>query len=192
MLKINYLDIKHFKFFSDTERIELGEKNLLIFGENGSGKSTIYWALYTFLQSSIKSNSDIVKYFTQSTTSNINEKSLVNIYEPNDNNSYIKLTLNDGSNFLISKDTNSINTNNLSNTLIANANLASDFISYKYLFRFFNFLHRDDIDLFPLFSYEILQFLSRNTVNLSELWNDILTLIDSKPRKNDKVLNETP
>lgn len=190
MLKINYLDIKHFKFFSDTERIELGEKNLLIFGENGSGKSTIYWALYTFLQSSIKSNSDIVKYFTQSTTSNINEKSLVNIYEPNDNNSYIKLTLNDGSNFLISKDTNSINTNNLSNTLIANANLASDFISYKYLFRFFNFLHRDDIDLFPLFSYEILQFLSRNTVNLSELWNDILTLIDSKPRKNDKVLNE--
>lgn len=190
MLKINYLDIKHFKFFSDTKEIELGEKNLLIFGENGSGKSTIYWALYTFLQSSIKSNSHIAKYFTQSTTLNINEKSLVNIYESDDNKSYIKLTLNDESNFLISKDTSTINTNDASNTLITKANLASDFISYKYLFRFFNFLHRDDIDLFPLFSYEILQFLSKDTVNLNESWNEILRLAESKPRKNNKSFKD--
>jgi len=191
MLKINYLDIKHFKFFSDTEKIELGEKNLLIFGENGSGKSTIYWALYTFLQSSTKSNSDIIKYFTQSTTSNINEKSLVNIYESDDNKSYIKLNLkNIEPDYIISKDIGSINTNVTSDTLIAKTNLASDFISYKYLFRFFNFLHRDDIDLFPLFSYEILQFLSKDTVNLNELWNEILSLLKSKPRKNDKILNE--
>lgn len=192
MFKINYLDIKHFKFFSDTEKIELGEQNLLIFGENGSGKSTIYWALYTFLQSSTKSNTDIVKYFTQSTMSHINEKSLVNIYESDDNRSYIKLNLKNAtneSNFSISKDINTINTNDLSNSLIANANFASDFISYKYLFRFFNFLHRDDIDLFSLFSYEILQFLSKDTVNLSELWSEILTLLESKPRKNNKMFN---
>jgi energy-coupling factor transporter ATP-binding protein EcfA2 len=192
MFKINYLDIKYFKFFSDTDKIELEEKNLLIFGENGSGKSTIYWALYTFLQSSLKTDNAISDYFKQSTNESINEKSLVNIYESDDNKSYIKLNLKDSnteSNFIISKDISVINTNEASNSLIANANLASDFISYKYLFRFFNFLHRDDIDLFPLFSYEILQFLSKDTVNLSELWNEILTLIKSKPRKNDKVFN---
>lgn len=190
MIRINYLDIKYFKFFSDTEKIELEGKNILVFGENGSGKSTIYWAFYTFLQSSIKSNYDIAKYFTQSTTSKINEKSLVNIYESDDNKSYIKLNLTNNSNFCISKDVDAINTNDKSNTLISNANLASDFISYKYLFRFFNFLHREDIDLFPLFSYEILQFLSKDTNNMSELWNEILTLIDSKPRKNNKILNQ--
>ena len=137
MIRINYLDIKYFKFFSDTEKIELEGKNILVFGENGSGKSTIYWAFYTFLQSSIKSNYDIAKYFTQSTTSKINEKSLVNIYESDDNKSYIKLNLTNNSNFCISKDVDAINTNDKSNTLISNANLASDFISYKYLFRFF-------------------------------------------------------
>ena len=190
MIRINYLDIKYFKFFKKKKKIELEGKNILVFGENGSGKSTIYWAFYTFLQSSIKSNYDIAKYFTQSTTSKINEKSLVNIYESDDNKSYIKLNLTNNSNFCISKDVDAINTNDKSNTLISNANLASDFISYKYLFRFFNFLHREDIDLFPLFSYEILQFLSKDTNNMSELWNEILTLIDSKPRKNNKILNQ--
>lgn len=183
MFKINDLDIKYFKFFHDTEKINFNENNVLIFGENGSGKSTIYWALYTFLQSSIKPDNEIIDYFKESTDENINEKSLVNIFESDDTKSYVKLNLKNGdidSSYIISKE--DIDTNK-ADKLIENSNLASDFISYKYLFRFFNFLHRDEIDLFPLFSYEILQFLSKNTDNLNDLWKEIESLSKSKPRK---------
>jgi len=35
----------------------------LVYGNNGSGKSSLFWALYTFLQSSIKPNDDEVKKY---------------------------------------------------------------------------------------------------------------------------------
>ena len=60
MQKIKSITLRNFKYFygKETEqpqnKIELDKQNLLLYGENGSGKSSIYWALYTFLQSSIK------------------------------------------------------------------------------------------------------------------------------------------
>ena len=62
MQKIKSLTLRNFKFFYGTEtdypknKIELEENNLLLYGENGSGKSTVYWALYTFLQSCLKAD----------------------------------------------------------------------------------------------------------------------------------------
>ena len=51
MNKIKQIKLKHFKFFFGELNIDLERKHALIFGENGSGKSSLYWALYTFLQS---------------------------------------------------------------------------------------------------------------------------------------------
>ena len=51
MNKIKHIKLKHFKFFYGEVTIDLERQNALIFGENGSGKSSLYWALYTFLQS---------------------------------------------------------------------------------------------------------------------------------------------
>lgn len=42
---INYLKIDHFKAFLGTVEMAIDDKNVLIFGENGSGKSSIYQAL---------------------------------------------------------------------------------------------------------------------------------------------------
>ncbi|KAA6311888.1 hypothetical protein EZS27_037075 [termite gut metagenome] len=63
MKKINQIIFRNFKAFFGEELLTLNGKNLLLYGENGSGKSSIYWGLYTFLQSSGKTTQEIGKYF---------------------------------------------------------------------------------------------------------------------------------
>ena len=52
-MRITEIEIKNFKAFYGTYRIDLHKagKNLLIYGENGSGKSSLYFALKLFLES---------------------------------------------------------------------------------------------------------------------------------------------
>ena len=52
-MRITEIEIKSFKAFYGTYRIDLHKsgKNLLIYGENGSGKSSLYFALKLFLES---------------------------------------------------------------------------------------------------------------------------------------------
>lgn len=189
MYKIKKLDIKSFKFFKNIEPLTFNNKNILIYGENGSGKSTIYWALYTFFQSAIKENdAEIKKYFTL----DYNANSLVNIYEENEENSRIELLLSDDSGnfpdktFRISKSL--INTNK-EDTLIEKGCYTGDFISYKYLFRFFDFLHKEDIDLFKLFEYEIFHAVMISTKSLSNWWNEILELKALNPGPRSDGVN---
>ena len=52
-MRITEIEIKNFRAFYGTYRIDLRKsgKNLLIYGENGSGKSSLYFALKLFLES---------------------------------------------------------------------------------------------------------------------------------------------
>jgi energy-coupling factor transporter ATP-binding protein EcfA2 len=52
-VRITEIEIKNFKAFYGTYRIDLRKsgKNLLVYGENGSGKSSLYFALKLFLES---------------------------------------------------------------------------------------------------------------------------------------------
>ena len=52
-MRITEIEIKNFKAFYGTYQIDLRKtgKNLLIYGENGSGKSSLYFALKLFLES---------------------------------------------------------------------------------------------------------------------------------------------
>ena len=52
-MRITEIEIKNFKAFYGTYRIALRKtgKNLLVYGENGSGKSSLYFALKLFLES---------------------------------------------------------------------------------------------------------------------------------------------
>ena len=52
-MRITEIEIKNFKAFYGTYRIDLHKagKNLLVYGENGSGKSSLYFALKLFLES---------------------------------------------------------------------------------------------------------------------------------------------
>ena len=62
--RIKSIQLHNFKFFQQEDPIVLNSNNLLLYGENGSGKSSIYWAFYTLFEASLKENDDeIRKYF---------------------------------------------------------------------------------------------------------------------------------
>ncbi|MCC5612828.1 AAA family ATPase, partial [Nostoc sp. CHAB 5834] len=63
-MKIKTLAIQNFKAFGPEQRFDFDSENVLIYGNNGSGKSSVYYALYTFLQSS-SPGKNWQKYFDQ-------------------------------------------------------------------------------------------------------------------------------
>lgn len=54
MSKIKAIRINNFKFFGKSDPIVLDGRNLLLYGENGSGKSSVYNALYTLFEAASK------------------------------------------------------------------------------------------------------------------------------------------
>ena len=54
---------------------ELNGRHLLAYGGNGAGKSSLYWTLYTFLQSAAKDTPNVAKYFDDS-----GPQSLLNVH----------------------------------------------------------------------------------------------------------------
>lgn len=55
-MRITEIEIKNFRAFYGSYRIDLhkARKNLLVYGENGSGKSSLYLALKLFLESAVR------------------------------------------------------------------------------------------------------------------------------------------
>ena len=47
-MRIHNIEITNYKAFLGTHKINVGGKNLFIYGENGSGKSSLYYALKDF------------------------------------------------------------------------------------------------------------------------------------------------
>lgn len=196
MAKITTLHINNFKFFGESEPIDIGGKHLLIHGENGSGKSSIYWALYTLLECARKSDANIKKYFNKN-----HDRSLVNInadlISPDDWNSFISITLDNTNEYKVSiKD---LNINN--NELALESSQASDFLTYRFAYKIHDFRHGQDIEIFSLFFKEIFPYWkTRNALvvqkdtgtprkdirNLSIAWTylsrGLTTYYDSKRR----------
>ncbi len=152
-LRIKKIQIKNFKAFQNLN-VNLAGRHLLAYGANGSGKSSLYWALYTMLQSAGKSADQVQKYFDPA-----HKENLLNLHTAADTEGEINLTLqnDDGSvthSYAIAKDQHG--TANIPDIL--KANLASDFITYRVLYRFFHFSNSQTIDLWPVFEQEILPF----------------------------------
>lgn len=189
MSRIETLHIHNFKFFDEQKPIKLGGKHLLLFGENGSGKSSVYWSLYTLFEASVKYDVEqIKKYFKDATN---HEETLINIYADKiteaDNtehyNSFIKVVTTDTPpiNYEVSLLNTAINTN-------ANAvevNQASDFINYKVLYKFQDFWNGEPIDLANIFADYILPYIKFSSydiwregslqprTNAIEMWKEI-------------------
>jgi len=174
MRRIKELRIQNFKAFQQEEVFDFGKKgkNVLVYGNNGSGKSSFFWALYTLLQSSGKKDLDVQKYFEKYVASKIEtHQTLRNVYVDENEESFIKLTSIDT---LTSKEDtytishNVINTNNASDTIIQELNLASDFINYKLLHNFYGGSHKNEVNVWPVFEHNIFPFLSEGTKNWLE------------------------
>ncbi|MBS1764069.1 MAG: AAA family ATPase [Bacteroidetes bacterium] len=159
MKGIEKITIQNFKAFGAEKTFNLRGKHLLVYGPNGSGKSSLYFALYTILQCDTKPTAKIVKYFNRK-----EDENLLNVHEPWNKSSYIKLVLTDNK-----KKIYTLNNKGLSPTdvrqrpVLSEMNLASEFISHRLLINFYNFRNSKEIDLYQVFERDIFPFVQRET-----------------------------
>jgi hypothetical protein len=165
--------------------LNLGEgSNLLMYGENGSGKSSIYYALYSLLQSQCKDKNSI--YF------DINSpESLVNQHTKKAD---AKVEIQ----FLGSDVTYMISKNGYQESVAQPVSPLKDlngkcvFINHKFLFNVFSFRNSQFIDLFPVFIKDILPFtLTRDQSQyISQLYEGIIAGIEQKRKRTAKSYSD--
>lgn len=170
MKKLEYIVCKNFKcFYGTTEdpksnKIVLDGKNLLLYGENGSGKSSLYWALYTFFMSALRRDADVFNFFRSDS-----EKNWRNIYCQENEESSIKVKFQDQdaieiSNLKIYSEDDNIEEGRknkiATRNFVENTILLSDFINYKFIFKTFDFQNYQSVDLFFLFEKELFYYMN--------------------------------
>jgi energy-coupling factor transporter ATP-binding protein EcfA2 len=155
--RLHHIAITNFKAFREFS-LKLEGRHLLVYGANGAGKSSLYWALYTFLQSAGKKPLGCIgKYFDPA-----NQQNLLNLHEQKEaapKPGEIALTLRD---MATRNDTvyriSQADHGTFNQPAILKGDLASDFITYRFFFGFSDFRNSEKFDLWPLFEKEILPF----------------------------------
>ena len=166
-MKITDIEIKNFRAFPKTYEINLSKtgKNLLVYGENGSGKSSLYLALKYFIESGLDTNDESNKGNDFESHQNIF------VRDPG----HIKLSF--GADPQLQKDTYEWSKTVIETTdeLVIETAKASGFLDYKDLLGV-HYLQPDGeaVNVFDL----LVEILLTNTVNpvteqtLAEAWND--------------------
>ena len=170
-MRITEIEIKNFRAFRETCSINLHKKgtNLLIYGENGSGKSSLYLALKFFLESSEDDS-----YMS---------KNHQNIFTKGDDR-YIKLHIRADQQSKEHIYEWSQSTNEANDDLIIEASKTKGFLDYKALLET-HYVHRESgtVNVFEL----LIENLLANTVSvitgrsLAEDWDDLQPQF---PRRN--------
>lgn len=178
MAAISKITIDGFKAFPDNFPLELEGKNLLMYGENGSGKSSIYYALHSLLQSQCKDKND--KYFDPN-----HAESIVNQHTKKPN---AKIEVQ----FAGSGVTYSISHAGYHESVVQPISPLRDlngqcvFINHKFLFNVFSFRNSQYIDLFPVFIKDILPFTLTQDKSeyISNIYDDVIKEIKRHGRSN--------
>lgn len=180
MAKINRIDINGFKAFPSLHTIELEGKHLLMYGENGSGKSSIFYALHCIFNSYRKPDKG-KKYFDISNPQNLISRSFI----PKDESDkpYVAVNWADGDGNTFSSKVFEEGCEDLHEL----AELETYFVNHQLLNGFFNFTNSNSINLFPIFQREILPYKYINKQSLSLMYeqivNEALKLGNNSPTK---------
>lgn len=172
-MKIQTIEINNYKAFHGNYKINVGGKNLFIYGENGSGKSSLYYALKDFFQASIE---DI----------DLNELENIFLLDSKKGNAGIKVAFKlDGQRALkhyqFSGAANE--TRAAGDTSIRDANKLKSFLTYKHLLAIHHLKKDDDINLFDLLVNGVLKHFKYSLTNgkeLGELWREVESSIVKK------------
>lgn len=147
MKRITKIEIKNYRAFFDSYKIELGKaENLLIYGENGSGKSSLFKAINNYLVSS------------RNNTLTFNK----NIHQPSTKDGSVILTFSDVlplTHAIVQNTSQSLqfgsNTSNNNVQFIKDGDLIKGFLDYRNLLEVYN--HKEPIpNLFDLIVKELL------------------------------------
>lgn len=177
--RLHRIEIRNFKAFREFT-LDLEGRHLLVYGANGAGKSSLYWALYTFLQSARKPTAGVMKYFDPADSQN-----LLNLHEQSETlpkAGEIVLTLRD----VATKSENSYRISHAKHEThespeIVKGFLASDFITYRFFFGFSHFRNSQDFNVWPLFEKEILPFCRKTGGVACELEDQWRVLKEENP-----------
>ncbi len=156
--KINKIQIRNFKSFHGPFTLNINGKNLLLYGENGCGKSSIYWSFYTHFQACLKTQDQARKYFDATHAENIRNR----FANPGDESGLTVEFIEEDSKSTYSYDDSSTSCyiNDEGSMGFMNRTLrASDFMNYKFLTSLFDFRNSQDNNIFPIFEKEIFQYL---------------------------------
>lgn len=208
MATITKIEIEGFKAFPTKFSLDLPNgENLLIYGENGSGKSSIYYALHALLQSVFKDDKG-AKYFkvvedsSTGTGSIINSENLVNLYRVNEAiknefQPYVRLALDNGHVWRLDRS-GLISETGSSESEIRIINRNAFFINHSYISRFHSARNSEDIDLWNVFIKDILPFciIDSEEKSLADIFYDIIAEIPhgkkeiNNIKKRIKAFNE--
>jgi hypothetical protein len=167
-VKIQTIEISNYKAFHGKYEIMVGGKNLFIYGENGSGKSSLYYALKDFFQASIE---------------DIDLHALENIFisEDKKGSAAIKVTFKPGGqgrkglqSYQFSASVN--DSRSPTDTSIRDANKLKSFLTYKHLLVIHHLKKNDEINLFDLLVQGVLNHFKYSLTNgkeLGELWREV-------------------
>lgn len=173
MAAVEKIEIKEFKAFPTDFELKLDGKHLLMYGENGSGKSSIYYALHCLYQSSLKQDDGKKYFYLQNEDGSENEQNLIN-KNSLDENAYVKISL---LNHPWVYDVSKLGYRpKLLGGGLAHIPMECGFVNHKFLFQFFNFRNSEIINLFPVFIKDILSFyyIQEAGLHISEMY-DYLT-----------------
>lgn len=152
--RINNIRIKNFKFFKDEFVLNVNGKHLLLYGENGSGKSSIYWSFYTHYQSCYKlpTPEDAQKYFVVG-----NDQNLRNRFGTDAESSSIVIEyISDDHRTKKYEDSDvRCNTTAGEDMFMNFASGSSSFMNYKFLSSIFDFKNSEIPEIFAIFKSDI-------------------------------------
>ena len=200
--RINQIEVKNFKFFKNTFTLNIDRKNILLYGENGSGKSSIYWSVFTHFQAYAKEQAEAQKYFTANHSQNLRNR-----FVDESEGSYIKISFHDGNSetkSIVDSDVDYYPANEETLRFMRGTAMSSDFLNYKILSSLFDFKNSEDNQVFSIFEKEILPYIdfdepyqkidgtSTDIQNAGEWWGYIKRIINTEgviPRNEKKYSN---
>lgn len=183
-MRIQQIEITNYKAFLGTHKIKVGGKNLFIYGENGSGKSSLYYALKDFFQSSIE---------------DIDLNHLENVFVPagKAGKTAIKVVFKPNSQGQSRQNIYSFNTvtndaRSTGDTSIRDGNKLKSFLTYKHLLAIHHLKKDETINLFDLLVKGVLKHFKYSLTGgkeLGELWTDVEEEI-AKPTGKSFPINQ--
>ncbi|WP_444382948.1 AAA family ATPase [Prevotellamassilia timonensis] len=198
--RINQIEIKNFKFFKNTFTLNIDRKNILLYGENGAGKSSIYWSVFTHFQAYAKEQAEAQKYFTANHSQNLRNR-----FVGESESSYIKISFHDGhseTKGIVDSDVDYYPANEETLRFMRGTAMSSDFLNYKILSSLFDFRNSEANQVFDIFEKEILPYIDfdepyqkiddetpTNILNAGEWWGYIKKVINTEgaiPRNEKK------
>ena len=197
--RLDTISITNFKAFKNEQTIELNGKNYLLYGDNGSGKSSIFWSLYTLYQSCYKKEETKVRKYFDVT----NDENLLNRYVSNPDSSIVAtfMDVDNAANIKeIKMSNNDLSIVGTTDTFTIATVTFSDFFNYQKQSSLFDYCNSEDNDVFKPFLRDLFPFIKlRNKMvkidgnevdsdSAFEAWTYLVDAVDKELKNDDGSL----